>query len=44
MCDKMGISAYILKTVEKDPFSRFQMRAKEIFIVQPIPKSKVVLL
>ena len=26
MCDKMAISAYILKIVEKDPFLRFQMR------------------
>ena len=31
MCDKMAISAYILKIVEKDPFLRLQMRAKEIF-------------
>ena len=31
MCDKMVISAYILKIVEKDPFSRLQMRAKEMF-------------
>ena len=31
MCDKMAISAYILKTVEKDPFLRLQMRAKEMF-------------
>ena len=31
MCDKMAISAYILKIVEKDPFLRFQMRAKEMF-------------
>ena len=30
MCDKMAISAYILKIVEKDPFSRLQMRAKEM--------------
>ena len=29
MCDKMAISAYILKIVEKDPFLRLQMRAKE---------------
>ena len=29
--NKMAISAYILKTVEKDPFSRLQMRAKEMF-------------
>ena len=27
----MGISAYILKIVEKDPFLRLQMRAKEMF-------------
>ena len=31
MCDKMAISVYILKIVEKDPFLRLQMRAKEIF-------------
>ena len=31
MCDKVGISAYILKIVEKDPFLRLQMRAKEMF-------------
>ena len=31
MCDKMAISAYILKIVEKDPFLRLQMSAKEIF-------------
>ena len=31
MCDKMAISAYILKIVEKDPFLRLQMRAKETF-------------
>ena len=31
MCDKMAISAYILKIVENDPFSRLQMRAKEKF-------------
>ena len=30
MCDKMAISAYILKIVEKDPFLRLQ-RAKEDF-------------
>ena len=29
MCDKMAIAAYILKIVEKDPFLRLQMRAKE---------------
>ena len=31
MCDKMATSAYILKIVEKDPFLRLQMRAKEMF-------------
>ena len=31
MCDKMAISAYILKIVEKDPFLRLQMRAKNMF-------------
>ena len=31
MCDKMAISAYILKLVEKDPFLRLQMSAKEMF-------------
>ena len=31
MCDKTTISAYILKIVEKDPFLRLQMRAKEMF-------------
>ena len=31
MCDKMAISAYILKIVKKDPFLKLQMRAKEMF-------------
>ena len=31
MCDKIAISAYILKIVENDPFLRLQMRAKEMF-------------
>ena len=31
MCDRMAISAYILKIVEKDPFLSLQMRAKEMF-------------
>ena len=31
MCDKMEIFAYILKIVEKEPFLRLQMRAKEMF-------------
>ena len=31
MCDKMAISAHILKIVEKDPFSRLQMRAIKMF-------------
>ena len=30
-CDKMAISAYILKIAENDPFLRLQMRAKEMF-------------
>ena len=29
MCDKMAISAYNLKIVEKDPFLRLPMTAKE---------------
>ena len=32
MCDKMVISAYILKIVEKDPFLRLHIRAKETLI------------
>ena len=31
MCDKMAISAHILKIVENDPFSRLQITAKEMF-------------
>ena len=31
MCDKMAISAYILKIIAKGPFLRLQMRAKEMF-------------
>ena len=31
MCDKMAISTYILKIIEKDPFLRLQMRVKEMF-------------
>ena len=31
MCDKMAISACLLKIVEKNTFSRLQMRAKEDF-------------
>ena len=31
MRDKMAISAYILKIVEKDPFLRLQMKSKETF-------------
>ena len=30
MYDKIAIYAYILKIVEKDPFSSLQMRAKEM--------------
>ena len=29
MCDKMAISAYILKIVKKDPFLRLQMIAND---------------
>ena len=31
MCDKMAIYAYVLKIVEKDPFLRLEMSAKEMF-------------
>ena len=31
VCDRMAISAYILKIVVKDPFFRLQMKAKELF-------------
>ena len=31
MCDKMEISAHIMKIVEKDPFLRLRMRPKEMF-------------
>ena len=31
MCYKMAISAYVLNIVEKDPFLRLQIRAKEEF-------------
>ena len=31
MCNKMIISAYILKIVEKDPFLRLQIRAMVMF-------------
>ena len=31
MCEKMEISAYVLKIVENDPFLKLQMRAKEMF-------------
>ena len=33
MCDKMAISAYVLKIVEKDPILRLQRRAKKMLIV-----------
>ena len=36
--EKMAISAYILKIVEKDPFLRLQMRAKEMFNRQFSPQ------
>ena len=31
MCEKMAISAHILKIVENNPLLRLQMRAKEMF-------------
>ena len=31
MCDKMAISAHILKIVQNDLFVRLQMTAKEMF-------------
>ena len=31
MCDKMAISAHILKIIENDPFLRLQITAKEMF-------------
>ena len=31
MCDKIAISAYILKIAENDPLLRPKMRAKEMF-------------
>ena len=31
MCDKMAISAHILKIVENDPLLSLQMTAKEMF-------------
>ena len=33
MCDKVAISSYILKKVEKDTFLRLQMRGKEMFLI-----------
>ena len=30
MCDKMAISAYIMKIVENDPFLRLQMSTEEM--------------
>ena len=34
MCDKMTISAHILKIAENDRFLRLQMRAREMFIMR----------
>ena len=31
MCDKMAISAYILKIIGNDPFLKLLMRTKEMF-------------
>ena len=42
MCDKMAISAYILKIVEKDPFLRLQMRLEEMFNHKGGPWMKVI--
>ena len=33
MCDKMAISAYILKIVEKDPFLGFKWELRKCLIV-----------
>ena len=41
MCDKMAISAYILKIVRKDPFLKLQMRAKEMFNRQQFSRPKL---
>ena len=30
MCDKMALSAYIMKIAENDPFLRLQMSIKEM--------------
>ena len=43
MCDKMTISAYILKIVGKDPFLRLQMRAEEMFNRHQFFKVKEIL-
>ena len=40
MCNKMAISAHILKIVENDPFLRLQMTAKEMFNRQFFPTNK----
>ena len=39
MCDKMTISAYILKIVEKDPFLRLQIE-EDFYRHQFFPTSK----
>ena len=31
MCDKMAISAYIMKIAENDPFLRLEVSTKEMF-------------
>ena len=31
MCDKMEISAYIMKIAENDPFLRLEVSTKEMF-------------
>ena len=41
MCDKMAISADILKIVVKDPFLRLQMRAKKMFAILRVQREKL---
>ena len=38
MCDKMAISAYILKIVENDPFLRLQMKATKCHFKISFPR------
>ena len=43
MCDKMAISAYIFKIVEKEPILRLQMRAKEMFSITKLDSKQLSL-